>query len=359
MNSGQNSPEFFPATGSELDQKFVYRAYGIEILSNLEIPALAGTAGPSEVIGAPSLKVRFGLSPSMDTSQRLEELRHASADVDSRGEPVLKIWNADCGKFLRMAYSDGPEFWFDCELENLWVRWQRGSTEQNALGLLLGPVLGFLLRLRGMVCLHGSVVGFGSSAVIFIGAPGAGKSTTAAAFAQRGFAVLADDIAALIDEAGVFRVQPAYPRVNLWPSSVQLLYGSAEALPLIHSRGADVEESEKRFLRLGGDGKTRFEQQPLPLAAIYVLQPAQAEGVSGHEIIAAIPKQAAMMALVTNAYGSNVLDAQQRAKEFAVLSQLVESVPVRNVYARRSGLNFDVLCEMIRKDVAQLRASAP
>jgi hypothetical protein len=332
---------------------FTYSAYGLEIRSNLEIPALVGTAAPDDPLHR--VRVHFGSAPFHTERKNAEDLRYISDYIDAIGTPALKIWTVDGGSFSRMAYSDGTEFWLDRELEGIWVRWPERLSVETTFGYLLGPVLGFLLRLRGLVCLHGSVVVIGGSAVVFIGAPGAGKSTTAAAFAQRGFAVLADDIAALEEHAGVFRVFPAYPRVNLWPSSVQLLYGSADALPLIHSSGAQVEEAEKRFLRLGGTDQARYQQRPLPLAAIYVLQPEQAQGPSRNEIIATISKKAAMIALVTHAYGTNVLDAQQRAKEFALLSQLVESVPVRNVFARRNGLTLNALCEAITRDVAQLR----
>src|SRR5690348_16585408 len=93
--------------------------------------------------------------------------------------------------------------------------------------------MGFVLRLRGALCLHASSVAVGDSAVALVGLPGAGKSTTAAAFACAGFSVLSDDVVALADEGPQFYVHPGYPRVNLWPDSVQELFGSEDALPRI------------------------------------------------------------------------------------------------------------------------------
>src|SRR5258708_20495864 len=108
--------------------------------------------------------------------------------------------------------------------------------------------------------------------VVFVGAEGAGKSTTAAAFARQGFGVISDDVAALVEGPEGFRVMPAYPHLCLWQDSVEMLYGSADALPRFSTGW------EKRRLALGDQG-TRFANRSLPLGAIYLLanrRPAQA-----------------------------------------------------------------------------------
>jgi len=86
---------------------------------------------------------------------------------------------------------------------------------------------------------------FRGRCVAFLGSPGAGKSTTAAAFARDGHAVLSDDIVALVDQEGTFEVLPAYPHLCLWPDSVTMLYGSPDALPRFSTNW------EKRRLALG------------------------------------------------------------------------------------------------------------
>ena len=53
------------------------------------------------------------------------------------------------------------------------------------------------LRLRGVPALHASAVAVGGAALAVVGSAGAGKSTTAAARAARGHAVVADDVLAL------------------------------------------------------------------------------------------------------------------------------------------------------------------
>jgi len=153
------------------------------------------------------------------------------------GVVSLQIWDVQDGEFLLVRYSDEAEFWLNRDYRTLWTHWPGDSSLEDALTYLLGPIMGLLLRLRGVVCLHASVVSIGDRSIVFVGSEGAGKSTTAAAFAQQGFAVLSDDIVALVEREQQFHVLPAYRCVNLWPDSVKLLYGSEGALPQIRPIG--------------------------------------------------------------------------------------------------------------------------
>jgi hypothetical protein len=225
----------------------------------------------------------------------------------------------------------------------LWAQWPTGSSLQDTQSYLVGPILGLLLRLRGVVCLHGSAVSINDRGVVFVGSEGAGKSTTAAAFATQGHPVLSDDIVGLTERGTEFQILPAYPRINLWPDSVKLLFGSVEALPMI-TTGWD-----KRYLTIGEAEGTKFEERPLPLAAIYVL--GEAAGVSG-ERIETISQKTALMMLVENTYATNFLDAKQRAKEFKVLSRVVTTVPVRKINRGREAAGVEELCAAIQRNFA-------
>jgi predicted ATPase len=273
------------------------------------------------------------------------KLRYASAFLTEEGEPALHIWDVHDGDFLLVRYSDGIEFWLDRGFGMLWAQWPANFSLENTLSYLVGPIMGVLLRLRGAVCLHASAVNIGDRAIVFVGSEGAGKSTTAAAFAEQGFPVLSDDIVALVEREQQFHVLPAYRRINLWPDSVKLLYGSPQALPQI------TPEWEKRCLRLGEDGKTQFEERALPIAVIYVLGGSRANSA---ESVGRISQKTAMMTLITNAYATNLLDAKQRAEEFVVLSRLAAAVAVRQINVRREAVGPHELCKVIRQDFASV-----
>jgi hypothetical protein len=294
---------------------------------------------------SPDLKIHLGLTPTDDQAKSNRKLRYTSPYLSETGEPALQVWARGEAGFLEIQFSDGVEFWLDRNLSTLWGQWPEDITLEDALGYLVGPVFGLLLRLRGVICLHASAVSINDRSVVFVGSEGAGKSTTAAAFARHGFCVLSDDIVGLAEYGHEFRTLPASPRINLWPDSVEILYGSPEALPRITS-GWD-----KRYLNLGENSGARFEERVLRLGAIYILGDGTAEG---KECVQQIAQKAALMLLVANTYATNFLDPEQRAEEFAVLSRLVAAVPVRMINSPKDVARLEELCEIIRRDFAAL-----
>ncbi len=144
-------------------------------------------------------------------AHRLPEVWYISPDAGRSDAPVLQVWKLEGGAYFRLRYCDGVEFVVDRRGTRVWARWPDKATLEDVTVYLLGPVLGFLLRLRGITCLHASAVAVDGQALAFMGPPGAGKSTTAAAFARRGYPVLTDDITALEEKGERFWVLPGGP----------------------------------------------------------------------------------------------------------------------------------------------------
>jgi hypothetical protein len=137
---------------------------------------------------------------------------------------------------------------------------------------------------------------------------------------------------------------PAPPHLCLWPDSVKMLYGTADALPQL------TPGWNKRRLALGGE-EARFEDRPLPLGAIYILGDRRPEPVPYVQKIGA---QDALVSLVAETYANKILDRELRAREFAVLGQLVSSVPIRRVFSSSDSTRLENLCRVIREDYASL-----
>jgi hypothetical protein len=197
-----------------------------------------------------------------------------------------------------------------------------------------------MLRLRGIVCLHASAVAFDDHCVAFVGSAGAGKSTTAAAFAKLGRSIVSDDIVGLVERDGIFHVLPAYPHLCLWPESVTMLYGSPDALPQL------LHDWEKRQLALGENG-THFEERTLPLRAIYILGERRPDSAP---VVGAIAEREVLLSLVANTYATNLIDRTMRGEEFALLSRLISSVPVRIVHPSGDPTRLEDLCRVIQSD---------
>jgi hypothetical protein len=209
--------------------------------------------------------------------------------------------------------------------------------------------MGFVLRLRGIVCFHASAVALADGAIAVLGAPGAGKSTLAAAFGRCGFPVIADDVVALADMGDHFLVQPGYPRVNLWPDSVRELFGTEDALPCI------TPTWNKRYMTLG-ENTSIFASSALPLTTIYILCDREASRPT--TVIEALTGREAFMALVANSYVSHLLDRRMRSLEFEALGRVFTSVPVRRV--RRTAddpSGVFTIRELITSDASRLSNS--
>jgi hypothetical protein len=323
-----------------------YYFFGLNLRSNLPLP---GVSPGNLYTKACDVEVHLGLSPYSDDESllRSEELTYVSSYANQAGEPALRIYRVEQGAFVRLAYEDGTQFWLDRERENIWATWPTKLSLENTSSYLLGPVLGLALRFRGVVCLHASAVAFENRSVAFVGQMGAGKSTTAAAFAQLGFGIISDDIVALVEHEGSFRVMPAYPHLCLWPESVRMFYDSSEALPRL------IPDWDKRRLSLGEHG-TRFESRCLPLGAVYVLGE---RGPDPAPYVESVSSQSAFIALVADTYANKILDREMRAHEFAVLGRLVSTVPIRRVHAHEDPTRLKELCNVIRKDLDSLCAA--
>jgi hypothetical protein len=194
------------------------------------------------------------------------------------------------------------------------------------------------MLLRGVVCLHASAVAIGDEAIALLGPAGSGKSTTAAAFAERGYNVLAEDVVTLDDRGDHFLVRPGYPCIRLWPAAVKALYGSETHLPKL------TPNWDKCYLDLSDN----FQREPVRLAAIYHL------GERRHDVVApfvrGVEQAEGLMSLVANTYATKLMDRQMRAREFEVLTRVVNQVRLRRVTPHADPSLIPELCTRIIAD---------
>jgi hypothetical protein len=317
--------------------------YGLRIATNLSVPGLP-VRSDSDHIDV-WIRLKEEAAPATVFSDAPGDFFYTSPKSGAKNESVLRVGIFPCGKYFGFFYSDGARFAIDREGREVWADWPENYTIEDACTYLMGPIIAFVLRLRGITCLHASAIAVDDRAIVLFGLAGAGKSTTAAAFALRGFSVLSDDVAVLADQGERFLVQPGYPRVNLWPNSVRSLFGSPDALPRI------TPTWDKRYLALGQHGR-EFQSQPLPLGTIYILGEREAkltvpviEDLAGHE---------AFTTLVANTYVNYLLDDDMRAREFDVLGRVLAGVPVRQVRPPADPSKVFALCEAIAADARRL-----
>jgi hypothetical protein len=318
-------------------------AYGLRISADIPLPGLPTQPGtqPAEFRIRLKDKSRFRAeSPSSS-----DRILYVSPVLDPEGRPNLTVARLAGDNCTGFFYSDGVRFVVTPDGLEVSADWPDHFTLEDASTYLLGPVVAYVLRLRGVTCLHASAVAVNGRAVALFGHAGAGKSTAAAAFALRAFPVLSDDVAVLSDHGDRFEVQPGYPRINLWPDSVRILLGSDDALPRI------TPTWDKRYLALDGDGRS-FQSRPLPLGAIYIL--GDRDKTLSTPVIEEVTGGDALIALVSNTYVNYLLDRDMRAREFEVLSRVLANVPVRRVQIPGDPSKVFALCESIAADAGLL-----
>jgi hypothetical protein len=325
---------------------FTYHSvYGLRLQSNVPVPGLPILdKSNNEINSRVWLKEKSHPVPAFSESFKLF---HQSPNSDDHGNPNVRVCELDKDHLI-FFYPDNLRFALARDGNEVVADWPDDYSLEDAATYLLGPVMGFVLRLRGILPLHASCVAVDDRAIALLGVPGAGKSTTAAAFARMGYPILSEDVATLDEHGNSFWVQPGYPRINLWPPSVEAMFGDENALPVVTPAWG------KRFLSLGQSG-LRFQSDPLPLSAIYFLAARNSE--SRLPIIEPLDGTAALMTLVANTYVNYALDSAMRSHEFDVLSRLISNVSVMSVRASDDSADLAGLCNGIAEDARKRRTA--
>jgi hypothetical protein len=224
------------------------------------------------------------------------------------------------------------------------------AAERNVRLFLLGSAFGALLHQRQLLPLHANAVEIDGTVVAFCGHSGAGKSTIAAWFLDRGHRILTDDVCAIgFDSYGRAVAYPGIPRLRLWREALE-------------ASGRSPEDFEASFD--GSNGRDKFDVptkresplEPLPLGAIYLL--AKAEEGTGEQRIVPLKGIDAVEALVSNTYRGGYL--QMIGGRGAHLSTCVRVANAVSVFKAERLWGFDSFAAQAELLEAHARtASAP
>jgi len=109
--------------------------------------------------------------------------------------------------------------------------------------------------------LHANAVNVGKGLVLFAGASGVGKSTTAAIFNQRGFDVVSDDVVAVSPGCHVIG---GFPQIKLW----------ADTLSHLDIEATRLSKLRDQIQKYGLPIEPVDDRAEMPIMAIYLLQTA-------------------------------------------------------------------------------------
>lgn len=268
-----------------------YTVFGLVLASEIELPELAPAPGGA----AAHAIVRRGVI----------DLPEAEVGYSPAEEGATLLTVGGVGRFLireaREIVVDAPE-----------------AAARNVRLFLLGSALGALLHQRGLMPLHANAVVIDGGAFAFCGHSGAGKSTMAAWFHDRGAPILADDVCVIgFDAEGAPQAYPGIPRLRLWRQALEETGRLAE----------DFERSFDALDKYDVPVSPRSQPDPTPLAAIYLLDSVPAGLAAG--TIERLTGVAAVETLVSNTYrGGYLRTIGGTGAHLAACARIARAVPV-------------------------------
>jgi hypothetical protein len=274
----------------------------------------------------------------------LEWLQVTTRQLQSKKRISFFCASTTEGEYFRIRFT--TEFGqvsavLDPAKKRLWILYDERISHSHLNSFFAGSILGCVLRLKGVVCFHGSVINIEGQAVILIGKKKSGKSTTATAFSKLGFKVLSDDIAVISVIGDEFFVEPGYAKVRLRPKPLELFYPDSD-----YNFVSVYSHRESKY----SDLNDNFWNTPLPLGAIYIL--GETEGINDHPFVRSISAER-LIHLHSNTFVSYIVTPDLQKQEFKTLAQISTKVPVKHLHFGRNVELVYLQCETILKDLKQ------
>lgn len=284
---------------------FHYAAYGLSIQSALPLAELIQTEHGNDVL------------ISLEAPRPLDEISSTGRELQlSREDAILKLRNV--GQF---RVRNGHEITVVPVPE----------ADQRGIEIyILVVLLPIILYQRGFFLLHASAVEIDGCAVAFVGQPGQGKSSTAAALNRRGHMLISDDVVAVDLSIETATVLPGFPQIKLHAEVANHLNYSSRDLEVIHPL-------EPKW---GISAKHTFSPIPLPLKAVYIIEDAD------YTQIEPIKLQVAFLELLLHLY---VAHQAHDATGFHQLTRLLDQVPIYRLRRTRSLTQLSDLAHLVEQ----------
>jgi hypothetical protein len=311
--------------GASVTHDYHYRVFGLQLAADQPIDSLPLPAARASDRSS-GVDVRVSLHPPASFWERVaEDPVEAARTIEIGTDGPLEISRTPRGWIWH--YPDDTRFFLSAEADDIRVSWPQHYVVQDALTYLLGPIMGFTLRLRGVRSLHASCAVVGDRAICFVGPRGAGKSTMAAALYRQGHDVVSEDVTALPSEGTAL---PGLPFVKLWEDSART-HGE---LPLL------TPNWSKRYLPVAD----RFATEPVELGTVFLL------GRGPRPVVEEVRPAEALATLLNNVYVSYALTDAMRADDLEFFGDLVERVPVRRLKRTASLQDLDAVVRLVERE---------
>jgi hypothetical protein len=239
----------------EAKKRMVYKAFGLNINSEIALPELLRVNVPEELV---DVVIELGdLSALWSEASDPNEDFVISENLCMFMNPDVAIYSVQEGKKIIVSPV-------------------KGSSEDIIRLYILGTCMGAILLHRKILPLHGSAIAIEGKAYAFVGDSGAGKSTIASALLRKGYQLLSDDVIPVsMSKENIPMVTPAYPQQKLW----------LESLNQFGMTTSDYRPLFERDTKFAVPVQSQFVNKPLPLAGVIELVKTENSEIDMHPIL--------------------------------------------------------------------------
>jgi hypothetical protein len=288
---------------------YTYRAHGLIIAAEFEIPQWQPT------VGTPDVAIISGDVPPITGDQPSVYYQRTPQQFKLRVPQIAHYWVCD-GEQIIVQPADNADW------------------DVVRLHLFHAPMVA-LLQQRGRIVFHASGIVRDGSALLFTGLSGIGKSALAAQFYRAGYQILGDDaISVTVDGDGQAWAIPAEPYLQVWNRTARYFKWDAESLTPVR---ADLK---KFYLST----RPTYREQAVPLTTIYMLSRQN----KAEFLVAPIRGYAKIQRLArqTHLYTHFRL-LKQEGRVFADIVKFAPHVPFKEINRPQSPLMLAELAETV------------
>ena len=181
-------------------QRYSYNAFGLKIISELELPELQ----PTDESGVYDIKISLGKVPVALAHPKITGIRFER----NEHEFLLNVLN------VAGYYASANE---------IVIRQYNDSDLDSVRIFLYTSVFPAILILNKYLPIQASALERGGKAFLIAGEDGAGKSSIAGALNKRGYNIISDDISVIVSTADCYKALPGIVFPILWENTIKHL----------------------------------------------------------------------------------------------------------------------------------------
>ncbi|MBZ2166323.1 hypothetical protein [Methanobacterium spitsbergense] len=293
------------------DLIFKYEAFGLKIHSEIRLPELKPLKSEKSDINIYLGEVDLPTRSVLD-----EGISYKLLD-----NTIYRFWDV-IGKFKITA-------------DSIIVNSAENVDKVILRNFLLGTVFATLLRLKGLFVLHASSINMNGSAIAFSGFKGSGKSTTAMAFYNEGYPIVADDYITIQFDGDIPIIFPGFP-------SLRLSSKSRAAMGL----NFDKSNLERNIMdKAYASVPKSFSSNKIPLKKVYILQR------NKESKIIDLKPQEAFMELIKNTFSIHMFSKLELPDNFVQCERIVKNLDLSILVIPDSLEKIHEVTRMVEMDI--------